>query len=45
LTSVIALETMTASLTEFGDHTLVLTVLGGLNWKFRHMMLNLKMQR
>jgi hypothetical protein len=43
------LETMAASLKEFGDpigdRQLVLTLLRGLNAKFRHMVSNLKMQR
>jgi hypothetical protein len=43
------LETMAASLMEFGDpigdRQLVLTLLRGLNAKFRHMVSNLKMQR
>lgn len=43
------LETMAATLGEFGDpisdRTLVLTLLRGLNGKFRHMVSNLKMQR
>jgi hypothetical protein len=43
------LETMAAFLKEFGDpigdRQLVLTLLRGLNAKFRHMVSNLKMQR
>jgi hypothetical protein len=43
------LETMAASLKEFGDpigdRQLVLTLLRGLNEKYRHMVSNLKMQR
>jgi hypothetical protein len=43
------LETMAASLKEFGDpigdRQLVLTLLRGLNAKYRHMVSNLKMQR
>ena len=43
------LETMAASLKEFGDpvgdRQLVLTLLRGLNGKFRHMVSNLRMQR